>query len=242
MIHIKCETNAHNKILFNCLQCIFLDELNINSGFSLFVKISEKHNTLCCETRSILASISSTGIGLCKKITKFYQKIMLNVSIQDGLLLCEDLCVLSDSQEKKLDAPKNQSAIDNYCADMHIDYRHIVKTGNVAISHIGILCEEYDDEVKHELEMKHSNFLSFVDTLENQPKRERSHEEELAFVKKVLESFDSIGQDNGRTGQIACAKLMVDFKELPFFVPCGQISQGCLKRMLQAYVFVYDED
>lgn len=107
------------------------------------------------------------------------------------------------------------------------------------------------DEVLHDMEMAHYNFLKYVDELpdpkkEDEPKNhdliefdnneEEDMKDKMNFAKQVLEEFDD---ENLPT---VGAVLLCRPNGTPFAIDCGRISRDMLRMLFQAFIEKYGRE
>lgn len=161
----------------------------------------------------------------------------------------EDSITISKPQFEKLTNEQLKEKIANYAKDLHFDYLP-EKTGNVNHNTIGRTLNEVTPEEVHQIEIDHTNFLSFIDNLEL-PKEEcqdqdragetelgdedeEDVEENVQFCKDVLECWDE-------EPKIIGAEIMTRLKNPCVYMSVGRISSKLLKEMFELYVRIHDK-
>jgi len=160
-------------------------------------------------------------------------------------VLVEDAVILTGSELEKVSNPQLKKYITEWCKDHMCQWRS-EQMGNVTMSILSRSMEYADDNRFHEMEMIHTNLISFIDNLELPTQDEKvlddedphaassdDAKEELKFVKDLLKEFDDEPRAVGAAILADCGR---------FVSPCGNIGGDTLKRMLEAYVKVHDHE
>lgn len=167
------------------------------------------------------------------------------INIKGEKVRVEHEIVISEQQYKKLLSDRATITIGNLEADLQIStYAKKKGTSYVSIAWISPTSVDIDSSLFHELEIRHTSFLSAIDKWEPEcPKNEdddranpesSEQQEEIDFVKQLLEDINRNKDDEDRVigGDIMCAGP----KYIPFVIPWGKISPTLLKKMCELYL------
>ena len=160
------------------------------------------------------------------------------VKNNDGVLEFNSTVVCTESEYNKINAGINQQKIKAWCDDNHVSVETI--KGEQCISVIKEIVTEVDEREARRMDRLHENFLRFVSHLPEVDAAERCDvdeqlEENIKFVKEVLDEWDETETRLGTCGAILLGKD----SECNFTVPCGRISSHLLKQMFQVWLDKY---
>lgn len=165
---------------------------------------------------------------------------MIRIMPNGDNIIAEDIVTLTESQRQKLECSSLAKEVDSLCKDLHIESWEVRNNGNVATHAIMCEMDRYDDETQNRLGRTHHEFLQAIDKMElskplpDQDECEEVNQDDVKFVKKLLEEYESEPRTVGAT-------LMSNIPGIPFAVPCGRISRSLLKDLLVTYLERYDK-
>lgn len=164
-------------------------------------------------------------------------KIKVSPDGQGGMKL-ESIFPLSKEDLSKLQNKVNANKITAYLKDMHV--QHVVEfDANDADSH---LYRYYKDEINsediHEIEVIHTNFMSFVENHlvqveisdESLVDEVTNNSDEIEFLKSIIKDIEEDKDED-----IRGAKIFANVG-LPFLVPASTISRETLYKIMKYYV------
>ena len=165
---------------------------------------------------------------------------MIKIMPNGDNIIAEDIVTLTESQRQKLECSSLAEKVDALCKDLHIESWEVRNNGNVATHAIMCEMDRYDDETQNRLGRTHHEFLQAIDKMElskplpEQNKCEAVNQDDVRFVKQLLEEYESEPRTVG-------AALMAEIPGIPITVESGMISTSLLKDLLVTYLERYDK-
>lgn len=156
----------------------------------------------------------------------------------DGVLEFNSTVVCTESEYNKINAGINQQKIKAWCDDNHISVETI--KGEQYISVIKEIVTEVDEREARRMDRLHENFLRFVSHLPEVDatatgESDEQLEEDIKFVKEILDKWDETETLMGTVGAIILGKDSTR----EFVMPCGHISEKLLKQMFETWLDKY---
>ena len=118
-------------------------------------------------------------------------KTTVKPSRKDARLVVSHDIVLSEEEARRMSNPEAEKRVNAFCKDLGLE--HTMLQDEIGYtSRISMVCEEYDDHVKVDIEEKHVNLMQMIEDIELPEETQASAKNDMSFNDEEIEFLEDI--------------------------------------------------